>query len=317
MFDAHSDLFTEIARQRREEHKRDVFRSTYQKQYEKAGITGSIFVYWTDPRKDTDTRQQFLAMTEEVEQELLEAADQIYLAESFSDYQEGQRQGKISAIFGMEGLSPIGDDLGLLEEYYYRYHIRHASLTWNEENALAAGAGADRGKGLTLLGKQAVKKMQQLSMLLDVSHLNERSFWDMMRVAAGPVAATHSNAAALCPVRRNLSDAQLKELADTGGVVGVNAYHGFVHEKEEYKNIQGYVNHIEYIAEKTGIAHVGLGFDFNEYLEPGARTNISDLPDASCAGQVLAELERRGFSEEERALIAYKNFERLFKSVLK
>jgi len=88
-------------------------------------------------------------------------------------------------------------------------------LTWNEENLLATGAGGDSYSGLTALGKAAVKKMQERKILVDVSHLNDGGFWDVMRLSHGPVIASHSNCRALCDVRRNLTDEQLRAIRDT------------------------------------------------------------------------------------------------------
>lgn len=101
-------------------------------------------------------------------------------------------------------------------------------LTWDEENALATGVQGDADRGLTETGRRAVRRIQEKGMVMDVSHLNEKSFWGVMDVTAGPVIASHSNAKALCDVPGNLTDEQLRAIRDTGGVVGLNAYCRFV-----------------------------------------------------------------------------------------
>lgn len=96
------------------------------------------------------------------------------------------------------------------------------------------GAGGDPDRGLTPLGREAVRRMQARGILPDMSHTSDRSFWDILKLAEGPVVASHSNCRALCDVRRNLTDEQLRAIRDTGGVIGVNVYHGFVHAEPAY-----------------------------------------------------------------------------------
>ena len=142
-------------------------------------------------------------------------------------------------------------------------------LTWNETNALAAGAGGDPQAGLTEAGRRAVRRMGELGMVVDVSHLNDGGFWDVMDLAAGPVIASHSNCRALCDVRRNLSDDQLRRIRDTGGVVGLNAFHGFVHAEPRQQTARTLALHAVHMAEDMGVEHVGCGFAFCEFMGPG------------------------------------------------
>lgn len=113
--------------------------------------------------------------------------------------------------------------------------------------------------------------MQRLNILPDVSHTSDRSFWDIMDLAEGPVIASHSNCRALCDVRRNLTDEQLRAIRDTGGVVGVNVSHDFVHKEPRQQTAAMLARHAAHMAEVMGPEHVACGFDFCEYFAPAMR----------------------------------------------
>lgn len=228
------------------------------------------------------------------------------------------------AFIGLEGLKSIGEDLDLIDEFY-QFGARHAGLTWNEENPLATGALGTPERGLTDVGRRAVRKIQDLGMILDVSHLNDASFWDLLDTATGPVVATHSNCRALCNRPRNLMDDQLKELARTGGIVGLNSFNEFVHMEEDKQTLENLVKHLVHMVEVMGIDHVGFGFDFSEFLEGDTLGSFSSqstpftigLEDASYVPNVIEEMKRVGFHEDEIEKIAYKNWHRIIKEVIK
>jgi len=185
-------------------------------------------------------------------------------------------------------------------------------LTWNEENTLATGAKGDPQKGLTELGKQAVRRMESLGMTVDVSHLNDGGFWDVMRLTHGPVIASHSNCRALCDVRRNLTDEQLRAIRDTGGIVGVNVYHSFVHADPEKQTVETLAQHACRMAEVVGVEHVACGFDFCEYFGPG-NESAAGIDDCSKVENFFHWLEKLGMNERERRMIARENLLRLLK----
>ena len=153
-------------------------------------------------------------------------------------------------------------------------------------------------------------------MLVDVSHLNDGGFWDVMDLAAGPVIASHSNCRRLCDVRRNLTDEQLRAIRDTGGVVGLNVYHNFVHADPERQTAETLARHAVHMAEVMGVEHVGCGFDFCEFMGPPDNDGAAGLEDASQIGNLFDWLERLGMSREEREGVARENFLRVFRQVL-
>ena len=223
---------------------------------------------------------------------------------------------------GIEGLSGINGDTSQLYTLY-NLGFRHASLTWNEENSFASGAAVeDHNKGITLCGEKAIRTMEELGMILDVSHLNRRSFWDVVEIAKKPFIASHSNSDTLCKHPRNITDSQAKAIASSGGVIGVNACGEFLHKTAP--TIDSYIHHIEHFVRITDIESVGLGFDFCDFLSPEQidsnhdefEVEVEGLENVKYSRDVLVRLRRRGFSQRDIEKIAYGNFLRVIKEVV-
>ena len=207
----------------------------------------------------------------------------VRLAESVDDFREGE----VTAIVHMEGAEAIADDLSNLADWYDR-GLRSIGIVWSRPNVFAEGvpfrfpAPPDTGPGLTDAGPSLVQTCNELGILVDVSHLNERGFWDVVETSSRPVVATHSNAHALCASTRNLTDAQLFAIRDSGGVVGVNFAVTFLREDGmndfEKTGLDEIVRHVEYLAERMGIDHVAFGSDFDGAVVPAALGGVSGLP---------------------------------------
>lgn len=254
--------------------------------------------------------------------EIAENPDLFQIVKETADLDRARADSKLAVIIGLEGLSGIGKNLDLLY-LFQRFGVRHASLTWNEENALATGVKGNRERGLTETGVRAVRLMEELGMIVDVSHLNEKSFWDVYEVSSRPFIASHSNCHALCPVPRNITDEQIKAIADSGGVIGVNACKGFIHSQSNKRDAWHLADHIDHIVELVGIDHVGFGFDFCDYLRDTANLNSSGdgiaakgIEDASKAQNMIEILQERGYTPEEIEKVSYKNFYRVIKEIL-
>lgn len=215
------------------------------------------------------------------------------------------REGKIAAVLSIENASAIGDDLANMERLYRR-GVRIMSLTWNQSNRLADGALDQQHGGLTALGRQVVMRMQELGMVIDVSHLSERSFWDVLAVSHGPLLATHSNAAGLTPHARNLTDDQLRAIARRGGVVGVNFYPALTGGA----SLDRVLNHIDYLVNVVGVDHVGLGSDFDGFSQ-----RVKGLEDVSKLPNLTAGLLARGHSPDAIRKILGGNALRVFRQV--
>lgn len=140
-------------------------------------------------------------------------------------------------------------------------------MTWNEANDLGAGALSGKDYGLTDLGRETVRRMQEKGMLLDVSHLNDAGFWDVVKITKKPFIASHSNSHAMCGVLRNLTDDQLRAIRDINGVVGLNAFNIFIDDDPKNQTVERLAEHAAHMIDVMGIDHVGCGFDFFEFID--------------------------------------------------
>lgn len=174
------------------------------------------------------------------------------------------KQDEIGAILTLEGCEAIGKDAMKLR-LLYRLGVRSFGLTWNYANLLADGALETRGAGLTTSGKHVVQELNALHVWTDVSHLNERSFWDVIEIAKNPI-ASHSNCMKLCQHPRNLNDEQLKALIKRNGMIGVTFVPQFL-TNEKQANVADIIRHIEYICSLGGENNIGFGSDFDGILE--------------------------------------------------
>lgn len=200
---------------------------------------------------------------------------------------EDFREGEITAIVHMEGAEAIAEDLSNLKEWYDR-GLRSIGIVWSRPNAFAEGvpfrfpSSPDTGPGLTDAGRALVRACNELGILVDVSHLNERGFWDVVETSACPIVATHSNAHALCASTRNLTDAQLDAIRRSGGVVGVNFAVTFLREDGmndvENTGLDEILRHVDYLADRMGIDHVAFGSDFDGAAIPAVLGGVSGLP---------------------------------------
>lgn len=326
IFDAHADIWSDVV-VRRSRGEREVFRSRHLQKFKKGGVSGGIFVMWIDPPHDQNPEKRLAEIIKAAQAELEEASGLLHLVRAPSDFETAAALGKMPVVWGVEGLSGIGSDLGGLAALY-DLGIRHMSLTWNEANALATGVKQDPDRGLTTLGFEAVGRIEALGILLDVSHLNEKSFWEVMSTASKPLIASHSNARTLCDAVRNLTDEQIKGIASTGGIIGVNSYRDFIDLDPKKQTLERFVDHIDYIVSLVGVEHVGLGYDFCDYIEENliqggaAEATRSTAPDtlgletAEKASAVLSHLRQRGYKESDIENIAGGNIVRLLKDRL-
>src|SRR5690625_820743 len=211
---------------------------------------------------------------------------------------EALGEGKIAAVPSIEGAYSIdGNNAIELLKQYHDLGITTIGFTWNYSNALGEGAHRVLGDqmktpssgGLTELGKEVALEMNRLGMLIDVSHMAESTFWDVLEVSKAPVIATHSGIDALHNHARNLTDEQLLALADHGGVVAIVFYPTFLTDTGN-ATISDVVDHIDYAVDLIGVDHVAIGSDFDGATLP------SDLQDASEMGKLTEELMSRGYS---------------------
>lgn len=236
------------------------------------------------------------------------------------------KENKIGIIISFEGLEPIGNDIKLLK-IFYELGVRAAGLVWSRRNYVADGCSfniVEEGQkgGLTKFGVSVVRQMEEMNMLIDVSHLNDEGFWDVAKFTNKPFIASHSNVRNIHNRMRNLTDEQIKLIASRNGVIGINAYKSIAGVGEGENPINKLADHIEYIVNLVGASHVGYGFDLcNNFYDSELKFkfephNSDSLSSHAEVVQLTEELLRRGISEEDVKLIIGKNFLRVFRDML-
>jgi len=324
LIDIHGDIWTDVTI-RRSLGEKDIIKRYHLERFRKGKMAGGTFIVWIDPPHDVKRpKERFLEIIKYMCQEIWENQDILKIVYNSKDFNNAVSEGKLAVVLGIEGLSPLGEDPEVVYALY-QMGFRQISLTWNEENAFATGIRGDENRGLTELGKNAIRIIEDLGIILDVSHANDKTFWDIYKVATKPIIASHSNARVLCPVPRNITDEQIKAIGESGGLVGINAFNEFIHVDRNKRNVDYLINHIEHIADLIGIDHVAFGFDFFEYIgteksqaiieEPFVKT--PGIEDISQAPNLIRKLQERGFSKEDIEKISYKNFLQLMDKVLK
>ena len=217
--------------------------------------------------------------------------------------------GRMAAMLSIEGADVIEGELSMLR-VFHRLGVRMVGLVHSLRNLLADGVTDRRtGGGLSELGVQAVEEMDRLGVIVDVSHINDAGFWDVMEVARGPVIASHSNCRAVCDYPRNMTDEMIVSLAEGGGVMGMNFAPSFVDAANP--SVETLVDHIDHVVELVGPDYVGLGSDFD-----GIPSTPVGLEDVTKMPGITSELVRRGYGEEDVRKILGGNHLRLIKQVI-
>ena len=311
VFDVHADIFWDVAR-RRNEGEENVLTRCHKDRLQKGQVEGVGFSIWSNPEKEGDT---YAGLTEnmimQAKADIPQAADWLAIVRTAEEARKAKAEGKIYGFVTVEGMAAIGKDLSKIDTYYADFGARMAMLTWNEKNDLACGCrGGEQTEGLTDLGKEAIRIMEDRKILVDVSHLNDGGFWDIIKMANKPVIATHSNCRSMCNHVRNLTDDMMRAIKETGGVVGLNCYHNFISADPAKQNGAYLAQHAAHMAEIMGVEHVVCGFDFCEFLGRDPHL-LEGLEDASHLPAFVDELRKVGFSEAEVKMIGHENMLRL------
>jgi membrane dipeptidase len=277
------------------------------------------------------------------------------LAATADDIERLHRQGKIAVLLGVEGGHQIEGDLHVLD-IFYRLGVRYMTLTHTKNDELGDSSGDKPGwKGLSPLGRQAIDRMNQLGMMVDISHVSDATFFDALAVSKAPLIASHSSCRALCSAPRNMTDDMIRALAKNGGVIDINFYSAFISQAyhDGFAKIERQVedqlaaararyakqgkhlsyldevrieqrltkdlpvpsytaiaDHIDHAVKVGGIDHVGLGSDFDGIdSAPRGMEDVSKIPD------LVGELARRGYSEEDLEKILGGNVLRVMRQV--
>ena len=216
---------------------------------------------------------------------------------------------KIASFLSIENAGEIFMDK-LNIKSFYNLGVRCMGLTWNYDNMLGCGAFTQEDKGLSEDGRQVIEQMQTLGILLDVSHLSEKTFWDAAEWSYASLVASHSNCRSICNSKRNLTDEQIKHIANTGGIIGINFYPEFLNNSKT-ADINDVIRHIEHVCSIAGPQYVCIGSDFD-----GIEETPTGLEDTSKINNIFEMLSRLNYSEKDIANIASANFLRVASAYL-
>jgi membrane dipeptidase len=312
VFDGHCDTILEIINHKRTLGKRASTGHLDIPRMKEGGLDVQFFaVFIEDIYKPDSSLKRTLQLIDCFFREIEKNQDDISLVTNYNQIEEANKARKIAAILSIEGGEALEGDLGVLR-VLYGLGVRLLTLTWNQRNQIADGIGEFRtGSGLTEFGLKVIDEMNDLRMLIDVSHLSETGFWDVIKRSKAPIVASHSNCYALCHHLRNLKDEQIKALANKGGVIGITFVPNFLTQEKRKTTIKDVVAHIDYLVEKAGIDCVGLGSDFDGTgALPLGLEGVDKIPN------ITEELLNQGYKEKDIKKILGENFLRVFKEVV-
>ncbi|MHA1671977.1 MAG: dipeptidase [Promethearchaeota archaeon] len=259
--------------------------------------------------------------------------DLFLIIKNREDFKKISNSHKIGLLLALEGAGAIGIDFSRLRNFY-RLGLRLITLTHNEQNLFADGLGVESPRGLTDLGKRLIHKMDEMGIILDLSHSSEPTFWDALKYSKNPVITSHSNAKTICNNNRNLSDDQINAIGNKNGVIGINFVGQFIVNNPKNASIDRLIDHIDHIVDLIGIEHVGLGPDFLDYViedkvelmdtsskknqnEPVEMIYPQGLEKVSEYPNLFIALEKRGYSQGNIRKIQGENFIRVYKDIFK
>jgi membrane dipeptidase len=317
VIDLHADISSDIIR-RRSLGEHHVLETQHLAKLRAGSVVSFITPIWVETQYKPDRSIKRALQIVGALYDDLDESSSFQLIRNQSDFTEAISSQKIAIILGAEGGEFIEDDISLLRDFY-RLGMRCFGFVWNQRNLLADGWDhrAD-DRGLSDLGREVVKELSRLGIVIDLSHIAPKSFWDVMDLASKPVIVSHC-ATIVHSALRELTDEQLRAMADNRGVVGI-----FALSWGETKNLRTFCDHIEHAIKIAGPDHVGLGPDFYDYIqdqlseEPVPHFDLmSGLEDHTKLNAVIAELQRRKVGEEDIKKITFGNFERVFRQVVK
>ncbi len=286
----------------------------------RAGGVGAVFFSaWVDPKyvKENQASHRALEMIDSIRFDIVERHPKDFtLARTAADIERARAQGKVAALIGVEGGHAIENSLRVLRDFY-ALGARYMTLTHMNTNHWADSSGdvtdpeVKHHNGLTDFGKQVVREMNRLGMLVDVSHVSDKTFWDVMETSSAPVFASHSSCRALCDVPRDMTDDMIRAVAKKGGVVQVNFLPAFLTTRNTPPaSVADVAAHIDHIVKIAGIGAAGIGSDFD-----GIDRTPTGLEDVSKFPNLTRALLERGYTAGQVRLIYGGNFLRFMRAV--
>lgn len=286
---------------------------------------------WVELEYVPDGLRRALVAFTRLEQAVAQSTDDFAIVTSGTHLRRAVESGRTALIPGLEGCGPLGYDPPMLE-VFHRLGARVVGLTWNERNAFASGAKQDGQEGLSPLGKALVREGDRLGVIWDVSHLNKRSFWDLLDASTGPVVASHSNCDALFPHNRNIGDDQMKAIAQRGGIVSLMIQSFVISPR--VATLEEFLHHVDHAVSLVGIDRVGFGYDFTTFIDgidllkldflasdapagENAHKTVAEIPTHAELPRLTEALLAHGFSERDTAHLMGENWFAFLSGALK
>ena len=273
------------------------------------GVDAAFFALYIPADKEVDEAFEHAEKLYECVADTIACnSDKATIATTEQQAFENKSKGLFSIFIGLENGSPIGEDIERVK-YFYNKGIRYITLCHSANNLICDSCATEqkRWHGLSPFGRKVVAEMNRLGMLVDVSHLSDEAFYDVLKCSTKPVVATHSCCRALADHPRNMTDDMIRALAAAGGVIQINFYPYFLENGYKEGNprppYQRIVDHIDHVVALVGIDHVGIGSDFD-----GIEVTPEGMEDISMMPRVFEEMRSRGYSEEDIAKVASINF---------
>ncbi|TMJ07528.1 MAG: thermostable dipeptidase [Bacillati bacterium ANGP1] len=239
------------------------------------GVRVVVSPTWVELEHTPEGLRRALVAYARLEQSVAQCAEEFAIVTTGAQLRRAVEINRTALVLGLEGCSPLGYDPHLLD-VFARLGARVVALTWNERNAFASGAKQDAREGLSPLGKVLVREGDRLGVIWDVSHLNERSFWDLLETSTGPIVASHSNCQALFTQGRNLTDEQIRAIARRGGIVSL-MIQSFV-MSPKIATMDEFLRHVDHAVSLAGVDHVGFGYDFTTFIDGLDLMKLDYLP---------------------------------------
>lgn len=300
LFDAHCDVLWKLWRDRKLTFRNgETLHVTYDSLIE-ANSKVQCFAVFVPPNVHPESRFTVaLEMIDIFYNDILERFPNVKLVQTQKDI-KSLKENEMGAVLTLEGCDAIGDSIVKLKTLI-RLGVTSVGLTWNHANAVADGAWEERQGGLSQFGKQVVRALNEAQCWVDVSHLSEKGFWDVMEEAKYPI-ASHSNVYTLCPHPRNLRDEQINALIKKKGVIGITFVPIFLKQGSEQTIIADVLRHLDHVCSLGGSYHVGFGSDFD-----GIDETVVGLENFKCYTNLINELQKH-YSEREVRRFLFDNF---------
>ncbi|NMA94521.1 MAG: membrane dipeptidase [Clostridiales bacterium] len=292
---------------------KDTYNHVSFKGLEEGNIGIQVFAAWIDAENTNYSPYGYAMALIDIFQNLIaENTNMLMNVLNYKDAKRALSSSKIGCLLAVEGGDALNGSLENLD-VLYNLGVRLMTLTWNNANEISAAIATDTSHdtGLTPFGRRVVSRMNELGMIIDISHISQQGFWDVCEISNAPIVASHSNAKHICKHRRNLDNEQIKAIAKSDGLIGINFYPPFLTDNNE-ADIEDILRHIDYIAGLVGIDYIGFGSDFDGIgSTPRGIAGPEDFP------KIIEGLLKLNYSEDQIMKICNKNMMRVLKVSLK